>query len=89
VLARTPLGALVGWVGNIRASVHTKLMSAFVIVTVLFIAMAGFGVRTVLDTARQSRQLDQAHQRVAWSQQIEQALARQMHFSVLALLSRD
>ena len=89
MLARTPLGALVGWVGNIRASVHTKLMSAFVIVTVLFIAMAGFGVRTVLDTARQSRQLDQAHQRVAWSQQIEQALARQMHFSVLALLSRD
>jgi len=26
---------------------------------------------------------------VAWSQQIEQALARQMHFSVLALLSQD
>ena len=64
-------------------------MAAFLIVTLLFIAMAGFSVRTVLDTAQQSRQLDQAHQRVAWSQQIEQALARQMHFSVLALLSQD
>ena len=64
-------------------------MTAFLIVTLLFIAMTGFSVQTVLDTAQQSRQLDQAHQRVAWSQQIEQALARQMHFSVLALLSQD
>jgi hypothetical protein len=64
-------------------------MSAFLIVTLLFIAMAFVNVRTALGTATQSRQLDEAHQRVAWSQQIEQALARQMHFSVLALLSQD
>jgi signal transduction histidine kinase len=89
VLTRTPMGALVRWVAGIPASLHTKLMAAFLVVTLLFIAMAGFSVRTVLETARQSRQLDEAHQRVAWSQQIEQALARQMHFSVLALLSRD
>ncbi len=89
MLARSPLGALVRWVAGIRASLHTKLMGAFLIVTLLFIVMAGFSVQTVLETARQSRQLDQAHQRVSWSQQIEQALARQMHFSVLALLSQD
>jgi len=89
VLARSPLGALVRWVAGIRASLHTKLMSAFLVVTLLFIAMAVVNVRTVLETAQHSRQLDQAHQRVAWSQQIEQALARQMHFSVLALLSQD
>ncbi|MDQ6680730.1 MAG: hypothetical protein M3Y67_07170, partial [Pseudomonadota bacterium] len=73
MLARTPLGALVRWVAGIHASLHTKLMSAFLIVTVLFIAMAGFSVQTVLKTARQSRQIEQAHQRVDWSQQIEQA----------------
>jgi len=89
VLARTPLGALVRSVAGIRASVHTKLMAAFMIVTILFVAMGAFSVRTVLVTGEQSRQLDLAHQRVAWSQQIEQALARQMHFSVLALLSQD
>jgi hypothetical protein len=89
VLARSPLGALVRWVAGIRASLHTKLMSAFLIVTLLFIAMAAVSVRSVLETAQQSRLLDQAHQRVAWSQQIEQALARQMHFSALALLSQD
>jgi signal transduction histidine kinase len=89
VLARTALGALVRWVAGIRASLHTKLVSAFLVVTLLFIAIAGFSLQTVLNTARQSRQLDQAHQRVAWSQQIEQALARQMYFSVLALISQD
>ncbi|MEP7057483.1 MAG: ATP-binding protein [Caldimonas sp.] len=83
------MGALVRSVAGIRASLHAKLMSAFLIVTLLFIAMAVFSVQTVLDMAQQSRQLDQAHERVAWSQQIEQALARQMHFSVLALLSQD
>ena len=83
------MGGLVRWVAGIRASLHAKLMAAFLIVTLLFIAMAVVSVRTVLETTAQSRQLDQAHQRVAWAQQIEQALARQMHFSVLALLSQD
>jgi len=83
------MGVLVRTVAGIRASLHTKLMSAFLVVTLLFIAMGVFSVRTILQTGEQSRQLDLAHQRVAWSQQIEQALARQMHFSVLALLSQD
>ena len=90
MLARTPLGGLVRWVAGIRASLHTKLMGAFLVVTLLFIAMAGVQrAHRRSTTTRQSRQLDQAHERVAWSQQIEQALARQMHFSVLALLSQD
>jgi signal transduction histidine kinase len=89
VLARTPLGALVRWVAGIRASLHTKLMGAFLVVTLLFIAMGAFSVRTILQTSEQTRQLEQAHERVAWSQQIDVALARQMHYSVLALLSQD
>jgi signal transduction histidine kinase len=56
---------------------------------VLFVAMAGFGVYTVLKTTQQAKLLDEAHQRVGWSQEVEQALARQMQFSVLALLSKD
>ena len=74
---------------GIRASLHTKLMAAFGVVTVLFVAMAAFGVYTVLKTTEQARLLDEAHQRVGWSQEVEQALARQMQFSVLALLSKD
>jgi len=83
------MGGLVRWLAGIRASLHTKLMAAFLVVTLLCLAMAAFSVRTVFETSRQSRKLDEAHQRVAWAQQIEHALARQMHFSVLALLSRD
>ena len=77
------------WVAGIEASLHTKLMAAFGVVTVLFVAMAAFGVHTVVKTTQQAKLLDEAHQRVDWSQQVEQALARQMQFSVLALLSQD
>jgi len=89
VLARSPLDGLVRWVAGIRASLHTKLMVAFGVVTLLFVAMASFGVHTVVKTTEQAKLLDEAHQRVDWSQQVEQALARQMQFSVLALLSQD
>ena len=77
------------WVAGIRASVHTKLLGGFLTVTVLFILMAVVSLEALLSTTRQSRLLYQAHERVGWSQQIEHALARQLHFTTLALLSRD
>jgi signal transduction histidine kinase/ActR/RegA family two-component response regulator/HAMP domain-containing protein len=89
VLSRSPLGAMVRWVAAIRASVHTKLLGGFLVVTLLFIMMAVVSLEALLSTTRQSRLLDQAHERVSWSQQIEHALARQMHFTTLALLSKD
>ncbi len=89
LLLRTPLGALVHWVARVRASVHTKLLVAFLLVTLLFIAMAGISLQTLAGATEQSRRLDQAHARVDWAQQIEHALAQQMHFTALALLRRD
>jgi signal transduction histidine kinase len=89
VLNRTPLGGLVRFVAGIRASLHTKLLGAFLVVTLLVIAMAAVTVYTIATTTSQTRQIEEAHERVDWSQQIEQALARQMHFSALALLSQD
>ena len=77
------------WVAGIRASLHTKLMAAFGVVTVLFVAMAAFGVHTVIKTTEQARLLDEAHERVHWSQQIEHALALQMHYTALALVQQD
>ena len=89
VLARSPISALVRWVAGIRASVHTKLLGGFLIVTLLFITMAVVSLMAQVSTTRQSRLLDQAHERVGLARQIEHALARQMHFTVLALLSQD
>ncbi|RPH80527.1 MAG: HAMP domain-containing protein [Candidatus Rokuibacteriota bacterium] len=89
LLTRTPLGSLVGWVARVPASVHTKLLAAFLVITALFIAMAAVSLDTIARTAQQSRMMHEAHERVEWSQQIDHALARQMHFTALALLLRD
>ena len=88
-LPRTPLGRSVGWVARVRASVHTKLLVGFLVITALFIAMAAVSLDTIARTAAQSRKMHEAHERVEWSQQIDHALARQMHFTALALVLRD
>jgi len=86
---RTPVRRLVEWVAGIRASVHTKLLAGFLIVTALFIVMAAVNVQTLVSATRQAQLLDEAHEQVSWAQQSEQALARQMHYTDLALFSQD
>jgi signal transduction histidine kinase len=89
VESRTPVRRLVRWVAGIRASVHTKLLAGFLVVTLLFIVMAGVSLQTLISTTRQAQLLDEAHEQVSWAQQGEQALARQMHYTDLALLSQS
>ncbi|MSP39970.1 MAG: HAMP domain-containing protein [Deltaproteobacteria bacterium] len=89
VLQRTPLGGLVRWVAGIKASVHAKLITGFIIVTLLVVAMGGLSLRAIDQTARQSLQLDEAHKRVEWSRQIQNELALQMNFTAMALLLKD
>jgi len=88
-VGRSPLGALVRAVARIRASVHTKLLAAFLVITLLFIIMAVVSFYTLVSATDDSRLLDEAHGRVDWSRQIEHALAKQMHFTDLALLAQD
>ena len=89
LLARSPLGWLVRWVAGIRAPVRAKLLCAFLLIALLIIAvgLASLQILTAMD--RQSRSLDEAHQRVHWSQSIEHALALQMHFTTMALVLKD
>jgi signal transduction histidine kinase len=89
LLTRTPLGTLVDWVARVPASVHTKLLAAFLVITLLFITMTGVSLETIQRTAQQSRKMHAAHERVEWSQHVDHTLARQMHFTALALLLRD
>jgi signal transduction histidine kinase len=89
LLLRSPLGTLVRWVASARASVQRKLLAAFLLVTLLFIAMGAFSVYTLRGMSRQSELLDQAHQRVEWAQQIHHSLAMQMHLTAMALLVRE
>jgi signal transduction histidine kinase len=86
---RTPLRRLVRRVAAIRASVHTKLLAAFLVVTVVFIALTIVSLQTIVSASEQSRLLDEAHEMVSLAHESEYALARQMHFTDLALLSQS
>jgi signal transduction histidine kinase len=89
VLTRSPLGTLVQWVAGIPASVHAKLLGAFLLVALLFVVMGGMSLQTVAKMSRQTRLIDQGHERVDWAHQIRHTLAMQSHFTALALLLRD
>jgi signal transduction histidine kinase len=89
LLVRTPLGGLVRWVARVPVSVHTKLLTAFLLVTALFFAMGAVSFRIITGIARQSVLLDEAHGRIDSSRQIEHALAMQLNFTAMALLLRD
>ncbi len=88
-LDRTPIGKLVRWVAGIKSSVHAKLVTGFLLVTLLFIAMGWFSLQAITKMSEQTTLLDQAHKRVEWSRQIQHALALQMNFTAMALLVRD
>ena len=89
LLTRSPLGLLVRWVAGIQASVHAKLLGAFLLVILLFIAMGALSLQTIARMSRQNQLLHQAHERVDSSRQIEHALAMQMNFIAMALLLKD
>jgi len=76
-------------VAGIRASVHSKLVGAFLLIALLLIAMGAMSLQTITSVSRQSRLLDQARERVDASRQIEHALGLQMNFTRNALLLRD
>jgi two-component system, NtrC family, sensor kinase len=89
LLGHWPFGPLVRWVAGLRASVHAKLLAAFLLVAVLLIAMGAMSLQAIATVSRQSRLLDQARERVDASRQIEHALGLQMSSTRNALLVRD
>ena len=89
LLTRSPLGRLVRWVAAIKASVHAKLLAGFLLVTLLVIGMGAMSLQTISKMSSQGQLLDEAHERVHWSQEIQHALAMQMNFTAMALLLRS
>ena len=88
-LDRTPLGKLVHWVAGIKISVHAKLVTGFMLVTLLVVAMGWLSLQAITKMSHQSILLDEAHKRVEWSRQMQHALALQMNFTAMALLLQD
>jgi signal transduction histidine kinase len=88
-LTRSPLGSLVRGVARVPASIHVKLLYAFLLVVLLFFAMGAMSLETISRMSHHSRLLDEAHKRVDSSRYIEHALAMQMNFTAMALLLKD
>ena len=65
-----------------------KLLAGFLLVILLFIGMGAMSLRTIAKMSSQGQLLDEAHERVHWSQEIQHALALQMNFTAMALLLR-
>jgi signal transduction histidine kinase len=80
---------LVRWVAAIKASVHAKLLAGYFMVTLLFIGMGVMSLQTIAKMSSQAQLLDEAHERVHWSQEIQHALALQISFTSMALLLKD
>jgi signal transduction histidine kinase len=89
LLTHSPLGAVVRRVARIRASVHSKLLGAFLLIALLLIAMGAMSLQAIASVVRQTRLLEQARERVEAARQIEHALGLQMNFTKNALLVRD
>ncbi|HVO94653.1 MAG TPA: ATP-binding protein [Terriglobales bacterium] len=89
LLTHSPLGSLVRWFAAIKASVHAKLLAGYLLVTLLVIGIGATSLQTISKMSSQSQLLDEAHERVHWSQEIQHALAMQMNFTAMALLLRS
>ena len=89
LLTRSPLGLLARWVAEVRASVHTKLLFAFLFITLLIIITGMLSLYAVFTMDRQSRLLNQAHEQVNWSRQLQHSLAMQMNFTAVAMLQKQ
>jgi signal transduction histidine kinase len=89
LLLRSPLGSLVRGVARLRTSVQHKLLASFLLVTLLFLLMGAFSVQTIRRMSQHTDWLDEAHQRVDLSHQLQHSLAMQMHLTGMALLVRN
>jgi len=89
LLRRSPLGFLVRRVAGMRASVHSKLLGAFLLIALLLIAMGAMSLQTIMSVSRQSRLLDQARERVDASRKIEHAVGVQLNVTRNAVVLRD
>jgi signal transduction histidine kinase len=89
LLTRTPLGPLVRRVAGMRASVHSKLLGAFLLTAFLLIAMGAMSLQTITSMSRHSRLLDQSRERVDASRHVEHAVGVQMNVTRNAVVLRD
>jgi len=89
LLTHTPLGWLVRGMARMRASVHFKLLAAFMLVALLVAVMGAISLEIMSRMAQQSEAMHRAHERVTSAAEAQHALAMQMNYTAMALILRD
>ena len=89
LLTHTPLGLLVRGMARMRASVHFKLLAAFMLVALLVAVMGAISLEIMSRMAQQSEAMHRAHERVTSAAEAQHALAMQMNYTAMALILRD
>jgi signal transduction histidine kinase len=76
-------------VARLRASVHFKLLTAFLLVALLVAVTGMVSLEIISRVSTQSEAMHDAHERVTSARQAQHALAMQMSYTAMALMLHD
>jgi signal transduction histidine kinase len=84
-----PLHPLVNFVARIRASVHTKLLSGFLIGALLLLGMAVLSLVVINRMGQQIEELERLQDNMDHVRRMEYLITAQSHFRAMALLTNQ
>ena len=84
-----PLGLLADFVAGIRASVHLKLLSGYLLGAILVLGMAVLTLVVITSMSNQVKELTRLQKQVESANTKNNLVTSQLHFRALALLTED
>ncbi|HEY8691435.1 MAG TPA: adenylate/guanylate cyclase domain-containing protein, partial [Chloroflexota bacterium] len=84
-----PLRPLVDFAAGIRASVHAKLLSGFLAVSVLLVAMAIVSLYVIGQMSARAQEMNALDRKVSDAHQMKYDITAQMHYRAMTLLTGD
>lgn len=84
-----PLRPLVDFVAGIQTGVHEKLLSGFMIFSLLLLGIAALSLVVIHQMSQRVERLTQLQEQVDLSRQMIYAVTAQSHFRAMALLTND
>src|SRR3974377_1246878 len=83
------LNPIVAWVARLRWSLHTKLLSGFLLLVVLLFSVTALILYVASRVEQRTLRVAQLAEEVSRAGRLEYAVTAQMHFRAMALLTGD
>ncbi len=80
---------LPGWVARVRASIHVKLLVAFLIVVALMLAAGGIGLRALTEMNQRAQDMAQIQRKIAAYRQLNHDTVSQLYSVASALIEPE